>query len=176
MNFIEGINWYAIQTKSKQEDLVAYYLSQLGMEILNPKQMKEKFVWGRPKIVTEPLFPGYMFAKFNPARFLHTIQYTRGVRKVLHFGMTLLRIEEEIIQGIRERLNSDDCVELYHEPFSAGDAVAVTEGPFNGLRGIFRREMNGQKRVVLLLDILGAPTEVIIDRRFLNSAASHQGA
>src|SRR5690606_15925478 len=64
MNFIEGINWYAIQTKSKQEDLVAYYLSQLGMEILNPKQMKEKFVWGRPKIVTEPLFPGYMFAKF----------------------------------------------------------------------------------------------------------------
>src|SRR5690606_14746861 len=141
MNFIEGINWYAIQTKSKQVDLVAYCLSQLGMEILNPTQMSEKIVSRCPKIGTEPLFPGYMSAKFNPARFLQTIQYTRGVRKVLHFGMTLLRIEDEIILGIRERLNGDGCVEIKHTEFADGDAVAVTEGPFNGLRGIFKREM-----------------------------------
>lgn len=171
MNFIEGSNWYAIHTKSRQEDLVAYHLSRLDMEILNPKQMKEKLVWGRPRKVTEPLFPGYLFARFNPARFLHTIQYTRGVRKVLHFGATLLRIEDEIIHGIRERLNSEDCVEFQDIQFCAGDSVAVTEGAFNGLRGIFKREMNDRKRVVLLLDILGASAEVMIDRRFLNPAA-----
>lgn len=170
MNFIEGINWYAIQTKSKQEDVVAYYLSQLHLEILNPKQKKKKLVWGTPKTVTEPLFPGYLFAKFNPARFLHTIQYTRGVRTVLHFGMTLLRVEDEIIQGIRERLNGDDCLEMYGS-FNTGDSVMVAEGPFHGLRGIFKREMSGQKRVVVLLDILGASTEVVMDRQFLNAAA-----
>lgn len=169
MNFIEGTNWYAIQTKSKQEDLVAQYLLQLGLEILNPKQKREKKVWGISKPVDVPLFPGYLFARFNPARFLHTIQYTRGVRRVLHFGMTLLRVEDEIITGIRKRLNADHCLELRPDPLKCGDEVSVTCGPLGGLNGIFKRAMSDRERVVILLDILGS-TEVEIDRRTLSLA------
>ncbi len=171
MNFINGENWYAVHTKSNQEDIVAHHLSQLDVEILNPKQRKKRTIWGRPTVVRVPLFPGYLFARFDPGRTLHTIQYTRGVRKVLHFGTTLLRVEDEIIQSIKDRLDQDNCVELQAPQLHRGDPVSVTDGVLNGLRGVFKREMNDRKRVVLLMNILGTSAEVVIDRRLLHQAA-----
>lgn len=171
MNFAEGSNWYAIQTKPNQEDRVAYQLARIDLEILNPKQRKEKVVWGNIRTSVEPFFPGYLFAKFNPARFLHTIQYTRGVRSVLHFGMTLVRVDEDIIQGIRDRLGSDGCIASSSKAFIYGEHVAVTDGPLRGLHGIFKEEMKDRKRVLLLLEVLGASAQVVMDKRFLQSMA-----
>lgn len=171
MNFIKGENWYAVHTKSNHEDIVEHHLSQLDVEILNPKQKKKRTVWGRPTVVRTPLFPGYLFVRFDPARTLHTIQYTRGVRKVLHFGATLLRVEDEIINDIKGRLDKDNCVELEARQLHYGDQVSVNDGALNGLRGVFKREMNDRKRVVLLMEILGASAEVVIDRHLLHQAA-----
>ena len=170
MNFVEGTNWYAIQTKTKQEDLVAYSLANVRLEILNPKQTRIKTVCGYRRTVVAPLFPGYLFARFDPARFLHMIQYTRGVKKVLHFGESLLRVEDEIIRGIRKRLNTDGYVEMDGPTLLSGSPVSVEGGLFDGFRGIFKREMNDRKRVVLLLDILGSSAEVVIDKQFLSFA------
>lgn len=171
MHFIDGTNWYAIQTKSGQEDLVDYYLSsQLDLEILNPKQLKRRRTFGKEITVRAALFPSYIFARFDPERFLHTIQYTRGVRRVLHFGQTLLRVENEIIMRIRERLDSNGCIEFSDTELNSGDAVSVREGAFKGMKGIFKRDLNDRSRVVLLLDILGCSAEFVIDRRLLEPA------
>jgi transcription antitermination factor NusG len=48
-----------------------------------------------------------------------------------------------------------------------GDAVTVREGAFRGMKGIFKRDMNDQRRVVLLLDILGCSAEFVVDRQLL---------
>lgn len=171
MHYVEGTNWYAIQTKSGQEGLVDYYLtSQLDLETLSPKQIKKRRASGIARLVSAPLFPGYLFARFNPAEFLHTIQYTRGVRQVLHFGQTLLRVEDEIISSIREKLDSNDCVKFTDIELVCGDSVTVREGAFSGMKGIFKRDMNDQRRVVLLLDILGCSAEFVIDRQLLTPA------
>jgi transcriptional antiterminator RfaH len=171
MHYVEGTNWYAIQTKSRQEDLVAYYLSsQLDLKILNPKQIKTRRTFGIARSVRVPLFPDYLFARFNPAKLLHTIQYTRGVRRVLHFGQSLLQVDDEIIERIRERLDPNDCIEFIDNEMVSGDSVTVREGAFSGMKGILKRDTNDQRRVVLLLDILGCSAEFVIDRRFLTPA------
>jgi len=171
MDFAEDANWYAIHTKPGQEDLVENQLMRINLEILNPKQKREKVVWGITKTSIVPFFPGYLFAKFSPARFLHTIQYTRGVRYVLHFGATPVRVDEELIQNIRNRIGTDGCIAAQSKPFVSGEHVSVNGGPLRGLRGIFKEEMRDGKRVLLLLEVLGVSAQVIMDRRFLKSVS-----
>jgi len=171
MHYVEGTNWYAVQTKSGQEDLVAYYLeSQLALETLNPKQRKMRRSFGVARTVSSPLFPGYLFARFDPERFLHTITYTRGVRAVLHFGQTLLRVEDDVIVSIRERLDLHNCIDFTDINMVSGDLVAVRDGAFSGMKGIFMRQLNDQRRVVLLLEILGRSAEFVIAKRHLEPA------
>jgi transcriptional antiterminator RfaH len=171
MHYVEGTNWYAIQTKSGQEDLVTYYLeSQLALETLNPKQRKMRRSFGTARAVSGPLFPGYLFARFDPERFLHTIRYTRGVRNVLHFGQTLLRVEDDIITSLRERLDLHNCIDFTDIKMVSGDMVAVRDGAFSGMKGIFMRQLNDRRRVVLLLEILGRSAEFVIAKRHLEPA------
>lgn len=169
MSFEPGTNWYAIYTKPNQEDIVAYHLSRLELEVLNPKQKREKIVWGQVKVAVRPLFPCYLFAKFSPAKYLHTIRYTRGVRKVLQFGGTLLSVDEAIIQSIQRRLNPDGFVELQRTSLATGDCVSVDGGPFSGLHGIFSSAMNDSNRVVVLLDMLGYSVQVVMDKNVLKA-------
>jgi len=171
MDFAEDANWYAIHTKPSQEDLVENQLMRINLEILNPKQKREKVVWGITKTSIVPFFPGYLFAKFSPARFLHTIQYTRGVRYVLHFGATPVRVDEELIQNIRNRIGTDGCIAAQSKPFVSGEHVSVNDGPLRGLRGIFKEEMRDGKRVLLLLEVLGVSAQVMMDKRFLRSVS-----
>ncbi len=171
MSFEEDRNWYAVHTKTSQEEIAAFNLERMGLEILNPKLKQEKMVWGVPKAVLKPLFPGYLFAKFNPGKYLHLIQYARGVRQVLRFGMALLPVDEEIIEGIRGRLNSDGHAEFQSKALVAGSSVCIQEGAFSGLNGIFERELSDRKRVVLLLKIMGVNAQVVMDKQFLKSAA-----
>lgn len=163
--------WYVVNTKSNQEDLATFNLSGLGLEILNPKLKEERLVWGTTKTMIKPLFAGYIFVKFNAAKYLHTIQYTRGVRNVLRFGMTLLPVEEEIIENIQKRLNPDGYVEIKKKSLEAGSRVNIIEGSLNGLNGVFEREMSDRKRVVVLLDVMGVRAQVVTEKQFLSPAA-----
>lgn len=163
--------WYVVQTKSNQEDIAAFNLSRLELQIINPKLKEERMAWGCLKTVTKPLFAGYIFAKFNAPKYLHTIQYTRGVKQILRFGMTILPVEDEIIQNIQARLTPDGYVEIKKKSLIAGTQVTIDEGPFNGLNGIFEREMSDRKRVVILLDIMGVRAQVVTEKQFLSAAA-----
>jgi len=167
MQFSKEINWYAIMTKCANEDRVEFHLSRLGLEVFNPKQRKKRKM-GNSKSLTKPLFPGYLFAKFSPSNYLHTIQYTRGVLQVLHFGASLLHVDEEIIVNIRERLDKEGCVDLT-KPMLEGDPVEICEGTFGGLRGLFKREMSDRKRVVVLIDLLGDYARVVMEKNLIET-------
>lgn len=171
MNLEKSDNWYVIQTKPSQEDLASFNLFSLGLEILNPKLKTIKCVWGLPKPIIKPLFAGYIFAKFNAVSYFHTIQYTRGVKQVLHFGKTLFPIEEEIIQNIKNRLNSEGFVESEKNILKPGITVSISEGPLSGFNGIFERETSDKKRVIILLDMMGVRAQVEMEKYYLKSAA-----
>ncbi|MFV0390032.1 MAG: transcription termination/antitermination protein NusG [Pyrinomonadaceae bacterium] len=168
MEINADLNWYAIRTKSNQERIAELNLNRMGLEVFNPELKSEKEVFGVTKTVLSPLFPNYLFAKFNPSKYLHLIQYARGVRQVLRTGIALLPVEEQIIKEIRRRLVSGEYVQA--EKLSSGSSVAIKQGAFNGLNAIFDRETSDRKRVVLLLDIMGVNAEVILDKRAVKTA------
>jgi len=141
-----AMNWYAINTNSKCEDLVYRILTNEALEVFLPKILKKS-----SRRIYEPLFPGYLFARLNlNSHDWAKIKYLRGVRKILSFGNNPAPISEEIIASIKHRIVNDDLgTELLS--FKTGDKVRFTKGPFEGLEGIFTGEISGQERVKVLL-------------------------
>jgi transcription antitermination factor NusG len=85
-----------------------------------------------------PLFPRYIFARFQVNLLPHKINFTRGVDRVASFGDGPAPVDDEIIAIIQAQTAGDGFVEP-GEGFKYGDTVKIEEGPFSSLTGIFER-------------------------------------
>ncbi len=168
-SFTEEKRWYCIYTKPRKEDFVSFQLSKVpGIEVLNPKFKRKRFLRGRFQEVIEELFPCYIFAKFN-SHFYHMIKYTRGVKRVVgdRSGRPYI-VDESIIDIINAHTRDDGYVYLIKdEEFKQGDTIMITDGPLKGLVGIFLREMKPQERVLVLLNAISYHVKIEIDRTLI---------
>lgn len=157
--------WYLLQCKSRQEGRAAQQLENQHLDTFLPLLQCERLRGGRRIAVREPLFPGYLFVRFDPEFFsLTTLQSTRGVARLVRYGTSLASMPDEIIQLIRERCDSgspDYAIGGDNLAPEAGDAVMVTKGPFAGLDAIFV-EADGVKRAVLMIEILGNAQQLVV--------------
>jgi len=77
------MNWYAVYTKPKSEEIVSQKLRQTGIEVYNPKLRLKKYIRNQYREVIEPLFPCYIFGRFETEKYHWMITYTRGVKKII---------------------------------------------------------------------------------------------
>jgi len=165
-------NWHAIQTKPSRENFAAANVGALGVEFLLPKAMKERWVHGCLQTIVTPLFSGYLFARFCPARSLDSVRCTRGVLRVLSSGLYPIPVEEDVIAQIQIRAEVDGCIRLLPTlSLQPGTLVTIENGPFQGLIGSVEREWDDGKRVMLLLEAMHH-ARVLVDRRCLSVASS----
>jgi transcriptional antiterminator RfaH len=54
--------------------------------------------------------------------------------------------------------------------FCAGDRIKLVEGPFAGMEAVFA-EQDGEKRVIVLLELLGKTNKVRVERDWVAKAA-----
>ena len=163
------MQWYAVYTKPKREDAVAGSIENAGIEVFNPRLKQKKYLQGAYRNKISPLFPCYVFVKFEPETTSHMIKYTRGVKKIVG-GDLPWPVSDEIIDLIRAQ-EEDGIVTIKPPQFKYGDSVAINDGPLSGLKGIFEKELNGQERVVLLLNAVEYQARAVVDRAFLSKAA-----
>src|SRR3989442_10827151 len=77
--------WFALQTRCRYESFVAKQLAHKGYEILLPLYECRRRWSDRIKELELPLFPGYVFCRFNPLVRL-PILMTPGVIQVVGVG------------------------------------------------------------------------------------------
>jgi transcriptional antiterminator RfaH len=154
-------SWYVVQTKPKQEARVEMNLRQAGIATLAPRivearQSRNGTVWFQPA----PLFPNYLFARFDAEALLTKVRLTRGVQRVVGFGEYATPVHDSIIEVIRGRLGEDGLV----RPMAVqrGDRVEIVDGPLHSLTGVFERHASGGERVVILLTAMGRAAQVEI--------------
>jgi transcriptional antiterminator RfaH len=94
--------WYVIQTKPKKEEDAESYLSTRGVEMFNPLMETFALRNGGMNKELKPLFPGYIFGKFDLEQNYPLVRWARGVKKVLGFGGYPTPISEEVIEIIKE--------------------------------------------------------------------------
>jgi transcriptional antiterminator RfaH len=100
-----------------------------------------------------------------------TVRSTRGVVGLVRFGGQPAVVPDAVMAALRQR---EDAASGLHEDkrplFKAGEAVKLVEGPLAGMEGIFT-EQDGDKRVILLLDLLGKVNKVTVSRDWITRAA-----
>ena len=155
------MNWYPVHTKPRQERLASLNLAHVGIETFLPLMKERKRIRRAEETVTEPLFPGYLFAKFDPIDHFRTVKYARGVRNIVTIGMAPAIVDEQVIASIQSRLEEGYRTDSAHVMVK-GQLVRIHDGPMRGLEAIFEREMPGQQRALLLLKTLAYQAHVVV--------------
>ena len=153
--------WFCLKSQPKHEHIAALHLKRRieEIDVFCPrlrirKNTRRGAVW-----FVEPLFPGYLFAQFNPANSIQLVKSTPGVSTIVSFGLFTPVIQDEIIQELRADFDQNELHEVNNQPLP-GDCVTIAVGPFQGLKAEIIRVLPGPQRVQVLMEILGRPTPV----------------
>ena len=156
------MHWYVVSTKPHQEKQAELHIKQCGIECFLPLLKESKIIRRTRKTVIEPLFPGYLFARFELERHYRAVSYATGVRKIVEFGSGPVELDATMIDAIKERLN-DGYVTPHSERLKIGQIVHIKGGPLAGFEAVFVREMTDRNRVLLLLNTLGLHAKLTMD-------------
>jgi len=161
----EDKQWFAIHTKSKQEDRADSNLQAWRVETFTPRLRDytcNKFTGART-YVTKHLFPRYIFARFDADKLLHKVRFTRGVQSVVSCGERPSPVGPQVIDIIRSRVGDDGYIKLY-EDLTPGDQVMVDSSHFGNFIGVFDRRIDEADRVMILLTTVSYQARVIVER------------
>lgn len=169
---INGARWYAVQTKPREEERADYNLKAWGIETFAPK-IKDRRInefTNRTTFIDKPLFPGYIFARFDAATSLHDINATRGIQRVVRFGEMPIPVDDHVIDMIRSRTAPDGFVRVGEE-LLPGRRFTIRGGPLSGLVGVLERELKDSERVMLLINCVNYQGHFMVERDRLRIAS-----
>jgi transcriptional antiterminator RfaH len=147
--------WFLIRTKPTKERWVRDRLSQTLPEVFLPLLRARVPRWGRLTWSVMPLFPGYVFARFNLEANYVDVKYVSGVHGLVSAGKDPLVVPETIIGEIKLR-EVNGMVQVQEKRFGKGEQVRIVEGPFRGFEAIFERYLSSADRVAILLHSVDA--------------------
>lgn len=154
------VRWFALWTRSRHEQVVREQLERKHVDVFLPTITKWSRWKDRKKRIDWPLFPGYCFARFNPADRLPILRCV-GVATIISVQGEPAAIPEHEIDSIRQLVDS----ELAFDPcplILEGMMVEVTHGPLKGVVGRLVRK-NEKARLVLSVNLIGQAVSVEVD-------------
>ena len=153
--------WFALRVKSRHEKSVASSLQSRNIEELLPLYVSRNKWADRYKNVQLPLFPGYVFSRFEIEK-RGAILRTPGVIDMVRFGQVLAPVDPKELEALLRLVNSGLACEPYG-PVEVGERVEIHSGPFFGLTGMVM-EVRKALRLVLSVTLLRRSVLVELDR------------
>jgi transcription elongation factor/antiterminator RfaH len=158
--------WYALQCWLRKESLIAAQLEGQGLECFLPKYKSIREWSDRKKEVEQPLFPGYLFCRFDYTD-RRPVVVTPGVLQVVGCGRKPTPIEDHEIQAIQVALASGVPGQPW--PYlEVGERVRIHTGKLSGIEGILIN-FKGNHRVVLSVTLLQRSVALEVDLSWVAS-------
>lgn len=157
-----GQAWYALRIQSKLATTTAACLRGKGYEEFLPLYSVRRHWSDRIKQMDLPLFPGYIFCRFDPRDRTLPVLTTPGVIGIVGAGRKPIPIAEDEIESVRKIIRSGLAVLPW--PFlRVGCRVYIEHGPLAGLEGIV---ISAEKtwRIVVSVSLLQRSVAAEIDR------------
>jgi transcriptional antiterminator RfaH len=152
--------WFCLKSKPRQEAVAVRNLRAVGeIEIFFPRIRRTRRGHEKNKEVVEPLFPGYIFVKFNPEDSQGTVKSTRGVLHLVSKGGKAVDVENKVIEELKA-LGPEGILSMLDEELKVGAKIKVIRGIFAGSEGEVLKLATPQKRIAVLLTLLGAQQSV----------------
>jgi transcription antitermination factor NusG len=158
--------WYGVRTKSNQERLAAAVLESKGYEQYLPVYRSRRRWSDRVVEKDQPLFPGYVFCRFDAKKPLPIVS-SPGVVSVVGFGKEPAPISDTEIEAVQTLLHSGLATEpcpFLHE----GQRIRVKRGSLEGLEGILLKKKTDW-RMVVSVTMLQRSVAVEIDREWITT-------
>lgn len=149
--------WHVVQTYTTQEDAAVAQLRDAGFqEHYIPRERR----WGRrrdPKRtriqVTLPLFPGYIFVRFDLREPWGLIRACAAVVAVVVNDQLPVQLPDPVLEALRARERAGEF-DRTKRPYTGGELVRPVNGVFADFLGRVA-EMPDDHRVKVLFEILG---------------------
>ncbi|MCM8832125.1 MAG: UpxY family transcription antiterminator [Candidatus Omnitrophica bacterium] len=168
---MENLNlecWYALYTKPRHEKFVETEFLKKGIEAFTPKVAFKRHWSDRIKIIEEPLFKGYCFAKF-PLKNKLQILMQKGVVDIVHFFDQYIPVQDSVINSLKILVANQIKLEPY--PYlKIGQRVVVRRGPLKGLEGFIVEKRNKNTRLVISIDAIGSSVQCVVDIDYVELA------
>lgn len=170
--------WYAVQSYSGHENKVQRLIQRRIdeepgapeekqiQEVMVPTQEVVELRNGKRVTVTRKLYPGYVLVKmvYNQ-RTMHTITGIQGVLKFLGSGNEPQPLtDDELAKILGQETEAPAAAEPeILIPFTQGQVVEVTDGPFKEFSGTVQEIDHDKGKVKVEVSLFGRPTSIELD-------------
>jgi len=165
--------WFVVNTHPNAEGKASQNLLQQGFDVFAPSFLRRRRHARRTDWVPSPLFPGYIFVRFDPlvARW-RSVMSTVGVRRLICRGELPASVPEGVIDDILARRDERGWI-VMSDPssFKRGDRVQVTDGVFSDAIGLFDA-VSDRNRIFVLLELLGRTVRVRLPADVVTACAA----
>lgn len=168
--------WFALQTIAGRERVASAILQHKAYEVFFPMCQPDghgtdQRTAGRHRSVIRPLFPGYLFCRFNTAA-KGLIVTTPGIVRIVGSGREPVPLDDAEIEGIQRIVHSGMRTARCNY-LQTGQSVTIVDGPLRGLQGTFVRE-HARDQIVVRVHLLRRAVAVQVDARWIEETR-HDG-
>lgn len=142
--------WYVLRTQPNHELTAALLLSTRFHQYLPLYNHRTRW-HDRVKVLRRPLFPGYVFCRFDFTR-RHEVLATAGILRegILQFGGVPATLTDTEVESIREL----EKAAAVPSQFVAGCKIRVLDGALAGMTGVLT-SIDNEMHIAVEVPILG---------------------
>jgi len=167
---LNGYRWYVVQSKPREEERARYFLKEKGFDTYLPMMEVVNTRGSRNVTVQKPLFPGYLFCRFDRKdESLANIRWTKGVKKILPESLSPIPVDSEVVEAIHLLQQKDGVIRK--QPLQKNDQIRIARGPMKDILGIFEHWASDQGRVRVLLNFISYQARVELHHSLVQKVA-----
>jgi transcription antitermination factor NusG len=153
--------WYALYVRSRHEKVVENSLKGKGYSAFSPSYRTKRKRVDRIAEIEVPLFPGYVFCRFDSNKRLPVL-LTPGVVGIVGRGNRPEPVDDTEIASIRTIALSGRPVQPW--PFlRTGQRIRLQTGPLMGAEGVFLR-VKDECHLVVSITLLQRAVSIVIEK------------
>ena len=152
--------WFILQFKPNSHYQAVKNLNRQGFETFLPLTNKTSQKLSRFIKASQPLFPGYMFIRFDKAETeWHKINNTYGVSRLVTFNSTIKSIPDIFVNNLMKRYDLSGNLPPIKK-LKKGEKIVLLKGPFANFAATVEKYEDDQ-RIWILMDLMGRKAKII---------------
>lgn len=168
----DQFSWYCARTQPGRQNVAAAHLRSFGVEVFNPQLITRKASRSGVTWKSEPLFPNYLFARFDFVADHRRVNYGFGMSGLVRFGGRYAEVPDSDLAILRAEWGASEALTL-DSSVVPGDRVRLSGSLFHGVEAEVLCLLPGRQRVKVLLDFLGGPKEAEVEQADIVPVLAH---
>jgi transcriptional antiterminator RfaH len=167
-----SLPWFCVRAQPGRQNVAAAHLRSFGVEVFNPQLLVRKATRAGVNWRSEPLFPNYLFARFDFTADHRRVHYSFGVAGLVRFGERYPQVSAAELEPLRQGWGPSEA-RTVDSSISPGDRVRLSGALFHGMEAEVLCLLPARHRVKVLLDFLGGPKETEVEAAAVVPVLAH---